>query len=60
MVTVPEPKGPLMGGPDAVLTPDCKTPPVMEVPPVYVFAADRVCVPAPDLVSAIGPAMTPL
>ena len=33
-VTVPEPKGPLMGGPDAVFTPDCKVPPVMEVPPV--------------------------
>ena len=33
-VIVPEPKGPLIGGPDAVFTPDCKVPPVMDVPPV--------------------------
>ena len=34
IVMVPEPYGPLIGGPDAVLAPETKVPPVIEVPPV--------------------------
>ena len=40
--------------------PKRKVPALIVVNPVYVLEADKVCVPAPDLVKASGPAITPL
>ena len=37
-----------------------KVPALIVVKPVYELAADKVCVPAPYLVRAIGAAITPL